>query len=88
MISLVWAIFRGSRTLQAATAILAGWIAWSANNTYQRHQGASRVIETSKQVGAIANAKNQIVRRAAALPGAASRLQHSVCRDCGRQALR
>jgi hypothetical protein len=82
MMTLAWAIFRGSRTLQAATAILAGWIAWNANNAYQRHQGATKVIVKSKEAGLAANVKNAKVRDRAREPGAAERLQRDACRDC------
>jgi len=82
MISVAFAIFRGSRALQAASAILMGWIAWNANNAYQRHQGATKVIEKSKEAGRAANVKNARVRDLAKQPGSLGRLYADSCRDC------
>jgi hypothetical protein len=82
MISLAWAIFRGSRALQAATAILLGWIAWNGNNAYQRHVGKEQLRAASIEAGRRANAKNEVVRRAAKQPGAFDRLRADSCRDC------
>lgn len=67
------------RRLLVALAVVAV-VAWFAME--QRAKGAAKVLETSRQAGKIANAKNEKVRKAAQEPGAADRLRHGSCRDC------
>ena len=82
MIGVAWAIFRGSAALQFATAMLAVWIAWGANNVHQRNVGASRVVtEINTQAGKI-SAKAIEARGRGDVPDAAERLRQRSCRDC------
>jgi hypothetical protein len=84
MITLIWAVFRGSWMLQAATAALIANGAFKANNAYQLHKGGQAVIAKCQTAVKAANAKALKSHAAARGPGAAQRLLSTSCRDWTR----
>ena len=80
----------GARGLALIGALLIGLLGvkgWLLMRDHKVAEAAkAEVVQASKEAGAKANAKNDVVRRAAAKPGALERLRSdpATCRDCGR----
>ena len=75
---LVW----GSAVGRIVAISMLGFLAWKANNAYQRHVGATNAIAEINEQAETKSAEAVEARKPANRPGAVERLRKQSCGDC------